>query len=498
MRGRSLLDISGSFRPLSIGLFAVVCVLLGILIASNLDLSKKSVADIRDRQSRYPVVQTEDGEYSSPFVAVIESVTDAVVNIVTEQKVVSNYSDDFFWRFFRAPRESQISTGSGFFFRDDGYILTNYHVVRDAEKIEVRTASGYRYDAELVGLDDKTDLAVIKVEPEEKITYIPFGNSAKIKVGDWAIAIGNPFPQQGLDRTVTVGVISAKGRSNLNFGEGTPKYQSYIQTDASINPGNSGGPLVNLRGEAIGVNAAISSPTGASVGIGFAIPINMARAIVPDLITTGRVSRGLLGINLTDVTERQAREQNLSAVKGVYVHSVLMNSPADIAGIREGDILVGFNGEEITDSDRLSVLISTAPKNKESEILLMRKGRELVKHTTIVDEHEFRLAHSSEFDDPHRGLSWLGMDLMTFSKDIARQIGADYFPGVFINRVRRGSSAYRAGIVPGSIITQVDNQEIKNLVELQVIAEGLEGRNKAIPFLLVDPGGSIEYKAIKP
>jgi serine protease Do len=501
LRGRSLLNYSGRYRPISMGLFAVVCILIGILIASNLDFSKQSVADVKNR-GNYDgsVVLNDDGQYTSPFVGVIEKVTGAVVNVVAEQKVATNYSDDFFWRFFRAPRgaEAQISTGSGFFFRDDGYILTNYHVVRDAEKIEVRTASGYRYDAELVGLDDKTDLAVIKVKPEEEITYIPFGNSAKIRVGDWAIAIGNPFPQQGLDRTVTVGVISAKGRSNLNFGEGTPKYQSYIQTDASINPGNSGGPLVNLQGEAIGVNAAISSPTGASVGIGFAIPINMARAIVPDLIATGHVERGILGINLTDVTERQAREEGLSAVKGVYVHSVLADSPADKAGIHEGDILTSFNGEEITDADNLSYLISTAPLNKKSEIDLVRDGKRMSTEATIVNEDDFRLAHSAEFDNPNQGISWLGMDLLTFTDDIAKQIGEDYIPGVFINRVRRGSPAYRAGIAPGSIITQVDNKEIKNLVELQVIAEGMEGRQKAIPFLLVDPRGSIEYKAIKP
>lgn len=496
MRGRSHLGFSGNFRPLSVGLLVVVCIILGILIASNLDLSKQSVADIRD--SRYPVVQTDEGEYSSPFVMVIEGVKDAVVNIVAQQKMATAYHDDFFWRFFRAPREAQVSTGSGFFFREDGYILTNYHVVKDAEKIEVRTSSGYRYDAELVGLDDKTDLAVIKVNPEEEITFIPFGNSAKLRVGDWAIAIGNPFPQQGLDRTVTVGVISAKGRSNLNFGEGTPKYQSYIQTDASINPGNSGGPLVNLKGEAIGVNAAISSPTGASVGIGFAIPINMARAIVPDLITTGRVSRGLLGINLTDVSERQAREQGLEAVKGVYVHSVLAESPADLGGIRKGDILIEFNGEEITDADRLSVLISTAPKDRDSEIALVRDGKKISANTKIVDELEFRRTHSSQFDNPNRGLSWLGMDLLTFTEDVAGQIGSEHFPGVFINRVRRGSPAYRSGILPGSIITQVDNKEVQNLVELQIIAEGMEGRQKAIPFLLIDPGGTIEYKAIRP
>jgi Do/DeqQ family serine protease len=496
LRGRSHLLFPGNLRPFYIGLFALVCIFLGILIASNLDLSKKSTATVSN--SPYPVVQTEEGEYSSPFVGVVENVKNAVVNIVTEQSVAASYHDDFFWRFFRVPRESHISSGSGFFFREDGYILTNYHVVRDAEKIEVRTSSGYRYDAKLVGLDDQTDLAVIKVNPEEDITYIPFGNSAKIRVGDWAIAIGNPFPQQGLDRTVTVGVISAKGRSNLNFGEGTPRYQSYIQTDASINPGNSGGPLLNLNGEAIGVNAAISSPTGASVGIGFAIPINMARSIVPDLISTGQVSRGLLGVSLSAVTEKQAREQGLDAIRGVYINAVMKDSPANLADIKEGDILLAFNGEEITDADRLSVLISTAPKDRESEIAFIRNGKKLTTNTKIVDDMEFRRTHSTEIDDPNRGLSIWGMELWTFTEDIARRIGSEYFPGVYINRVRRGSSAYRAGILPGSIITQLDNREVKNLVDLQLIAEGLEGKKKAIPFLLVDPRGSIEYKAIRP
>lgn len=498
MRGRShfpRLGQGGRIQFFSVGMLALLCILLGILIASNLDFTKNSVAnDVGQR----PLAYDDNGDYSSPFVAVVDNAKDAVVNIVAEQSSGGFHRDDLFWRFFQAPKGPQVSSGSGFFFREDGYILTNNHVVRNAEKVFVMTSSGYRYEAEVVGLDSQTDLAVLKVDPEAEITYIPFGNSSKIKVGEWVIAIGNPFPQQGLDRTVTVGVISAKGRSNLNFGDGTPRYQDYIQTDASINPGNSGGPLLNLRGEAIGVNAAISSPTGGSVGIGFAIPINLARSIIPDLIATGQVSRGWLGVSLTDVSEAKAREQGMEAVRGVYINAVFKDSPAHLAGIEAEDILIRFNGEEIIDADQFSVLISTAPKDRYSEIGLIRGGETLKTVAKVVDRQEYTRTHSDQMKERDRRLSWLGMELLSFSREIADQVGVEYFPGVFINRLKRGSSAYRAGIMPGSIITQVDNKEIKNLADLQAIAESIEGRKKTIPFLLVDPRGSIEYKAVRP
>lgn len=496
MKGRLHFFLGVNSRHFSIAIIGLLCVVAGILIASNFDFTKKSTATVPN--TYLPIVQNEDGDFSSPFVSIVERIKDAVVNIVARQSSGSTYYDDIFWRFFQIPHEPSMSSGSGFFFREDGYILTNNHVVRNAEKVVVRTSSGYRYDAVIVGTDPQTDLAVLKVEPKEDITCIPFGNSLEIKVGDWAIAIGNPFPEQGLDRTVTVGVISAKGRSNLRFGEGTPRYQDYIQTDASINPGNSGGPLLNLKGEAIGVNAAISSPTGVSVGIGFAIPINLARAIVPDLIATGEVSRGWLGVYLADVSEKQAREQGLNAVKGVCIESVFEDSPAEAAGIKAGDILVGFNDEEIVDSDNFSVLISTAPKNNNSEIELVRGRKRMTVAVRIVDRNEYRSTHLAQFQDLNQPISWLGMELITFTERIARQIGSDYFPGVFINRVSRGSQAYKIGILPGSVITQVDNKEVANLVDLRRVAERLAGRGRAIPLLLVDPAGSIEYKAIKP
>jgi serine protease Do len=224
----------------------------------------------------------------------------------------------------------------------------------------------------------------------------------------------------------------------------------------------------------------------------------LARSIVPDLIGVGHFSRGWLGVSLSEVTEAQARSQGLDAIRGVYINDVFEDSPAQIAGIEIGDILVEFNGEEIIDGDRFSVLISTAPKDKYSEIKLVRNGKELKTVAKVVDRKEYTKAHSEQFENLNQRISWLGMELLTFNEDVARQVGIDYFPGVYINRIVNGSSAYKAGFMPGSIITQVDNQEVKNLVDLTLIAEGMEDRKKAIPFLLVDPGGSIEYKAIKP
>ncbi len=483
-------------KLLSLVVLGALFTTLGIIIASNLDFTAKTVAT--QISPGYPVVSDNHGNPTSPFVAVVEKVYDATAHIAAQREGVGRYHDDLFWRFFQIPQEPSMSYGSGFFFREDGYVLTNNHVVENATKVLVRTSSGYQYEADIIGTDPQTDLAVLKVKADQKINYIPFGNSDEIRVGDWVIAIGNPFPQQGLERSVTVGVVSAKGRSNLRFGEGTPRYQDYIQTDASINPGNSGGPLLNLKGEAIGVNAAISSPTGASVGIGFAIPINLARAIVPDLIATGKVSRGWLGVYLANVTEETARKQGLDAVRGAAIEEVFKGSPADESGIRKNDLLLKFNGQDVADVEQFSVLIATAPKNKEIPVTVLRDGRRFDVNTRVVDRDEYRRAHSDQFTSENDQRQWLGMELYNYTENIARTIGAEYFPGVFINRVDRGSPAYRAGIMPGSIITQVDNREIKNLVELEVAVENIKDREKAVPLLLVDPSGNIEYKAIRP
>ncbi|MCK4607775.1 MAG: trypsin-like peptidase domain-containing protein [candidate division Zixibacteria bacterium] len=482
-------------RFFSLGIVAFVFTLCGILIAPHLRFADGDILGPVVPVSGaglYPLVD-RDGELESPFVSVVENVQDAVVNISARSR-----EERVPW-WYQGPNYS-TSSGSGFFFREDGYILTNNHVIQDAMTMTVSTASGYQYEAKLVGADPQTDLAVLKVEPEEEITVIPFGDSDDIKVGDWAIAIGNPFPQQGLDRTVTVGVISAVGRSNLRFGRETPDYQNYIQTDASINPGNSGGPLLNLRGEAIGVNAAISSPTGGSVGIGFAIPITLARAVVPDLIATGKASRGWFGVWFHDVTQREAKRQGLDAVKGVTVDSVFAESPAEKAGVLADDIIVSFNNQPVDNAGRLSVLVSTASRDESTmPVEVVRDGETVMLHTIVTDRDAFlsSLAEADAGPDDFQVSVWAGMELLTFTPDIARAVGLKHVDGVYVRRVYPGSKADFASINRGTIILQVDDVPVKSLEDIEKVANELR-RARRIPLIVQEPDGTIARKVIRP
>ncbi|HBZ01768.1 MAG TPA: hypothetical protein DEO84_10660, partial [candidate division Zixibacteria bacterium] len=286
-------------------LVGVIFALVGMIIGSNLSIPDKLKAEPQRslRNDNSADIAPTNGH--SPFVSVAEAVRPAVVNIsaesVTEDKYHNFMDDDFFKRFFglpdnRTPNQPRMrrseSLGSGFIFSKDGYILTNNHVVEGAEKVTVTLSDQRSYKADVIGADKETDVAVLKISADHELPIISLGDSDSILVGDWVMAVGNPFPNLGLDRTITVGVVSAKGRQGLTFGGDNPSYQNYIQTDASINPGNSGGPLVNLQGQAIGINSAIATPTGGNVGIGFAVPINMAKDVSEQLVQGGKVVRG--------------------------------------------------------------------------------------------------------------------------------------------------------------------------------------------------------------
>lgn len=480
-------------RPAAFVSAAVLFTLLGVLLASNLDLTSHSLAQAPTNVAQtgmFPVVE-HDGSQESPFVAVVERSADAVVNISARTK-----DQELPWWVHGSGYSTSL--GSGFFFRDDGYILTNNHVIKDAVEMTVRTSSGYEYEARLVGADPQTDLAVIKVDPEEEISTIPFGNSDEIKVGDWAIAIGNPFPQQGLDRSVTVGVVSAKGRSSLRFGQETPYYQNYIQTDAAINPGNSGGPLLNLRGECIGVNAAISSPTGSSVGIGFAIPIDLARAIVPDLIASGKASRGWLGVWLRDVTEREAKEEALEAVRGVVIDSVFPGSPAQVAGLRRNDVVVKFNGHDVANSSQFSVLVSTVRQGNVVPVEVIRDRERMTLNTTVGDRDTFLASTEGQTTYAEdQSEVWLGMELIDFTPEIAREIGARHMEGVYVASVFVGTPADRASISTGSILMKVDNQSVKSIGDIRELARQIGRSDRRIPIIVQEPDGTVARKVIR-
>ncbi len=483
-------------------LVAIAGIIVFVLVLSGeFKVPQNSVAQSPTNISEtglFPIVNN-NGRMESPFVAVVEAVKNAVVNVSASSKGQQR----FHW--WQPGSRGSTSSGSGFFFREDGYILTNNHVVSGADKVTVRTSTGYTYDAEVIGTDPQTDLAVLKVDPQEEIVIIPFGNSDEIKVGDWAIAIGNPFPQQGLDRTVTVGVISAKGRSNLRFGSETPQYQDYIQTDASINPGNSGGPLLNLRGEAIGVNAAISSPTGTSVGVGFAIPIDLARAIVPDLITNGKASRGWLGVWFAPLTQREAKRQGLDEVKGVIIDSVFINSPADVAGIESGDVIVGFNNHQVENTSQLSVLVSTTKSGQEVPIDIIRDRRKVTLSTIMADRENF-LANArqatraqTQAADDFDVREWNGMEIMEFTPEIARalELETEHDNGIYVRRVYPGSAADRASISRGTIILQVDEVVVRTLKEMEDSIQRLKKSSRAIGLIVQEPDGTIARKVIR-
>lgn len=347
------------------GAAAVFAFLFGLIISSSLPgtgFRKEAVA-----QTTPLTLAGDFGD--SPFVKVVEIVSPAVVNISAE-KVVNRSPgfgwefgspfDDFFRDFFpRMPDTQQRSQtlGSGFIISEDGYIITNYHVVRDAQDIVVKLTSKQEFKngaVKVVGYDSRTDIALLKVQSKDPLPIVKLGDSDKMRVGDWAIAVGNPFHLEG---TVTVGVISAKGRSNIPLPEG-PDFQHFLQTDAAINPGNSGGPLVNIRGEVIGINSAITSPSGGNVGIGFAIPINLARTIIEELRTKGKVTRGYLGVYLQEVTEDLKSALDLPSLEGVLVSEVMANTPADKAGLKNGDVIVEFNGEKVTDVQTFRLMVA--------------------------------------------------------------------------------------------------------------------------------------------
>jgi serine protease Do len=447
----------------------------------------------------------------SPFVRVAEKVSPAVVNIRAE-KVMQGRSfrdlfpfDDFFRRFFgelpeqRPPQRGQ-SLGSGFIFRKDGYILTNNHVVSGADNISVKLPDGSQHQAEVVGLDKDTDLAVLKIQVEDDLPVTRFGDSEVLRVGEWVMAIGNPFPELGLDRTVTVGVVSAKGRGNLWFGrDDTPQYQNYIQTDASINPGNSGGPLVNIHGEVVGINSAITNPTGVgfNIGIGFAIPINLAKSVVPDLMEKGKVSRGFLGIVLQDVDKNTAEALGLPSAEGVLVRQVQEGTPADKAGIKVRDVITDFNGQKVTDGQRFRIMVAEAGPGQKVSIDVRRDGKKLTMRLTLADRDKFIPGIDTLPPEEETSPQWLGMKVNTSTRELAAQHNVRFLPGVMVLEVQMGSPAAQAGLHSGDIIARINDQEIEDADDYHAASEPLRNKKKAVLFLIYRDGEPL-FVAVKP
>ena len=340
----------------------------------------------------------------------------------------------------------QRGVGSGFVMNRNGYILTNNHVVEDADQIKVKLANGKEYDWRIVGRDPKTDIALIKIEAFSDLQPLNLGNSDDLKVGSWVVAVGSPF---GLEQTVTAGIISAKGRV---IGSGP--YDNFIQTDASINPGNSGGPLINMKGEVVGINTAIIA---SGQGIGFAIPINMAKEIAPQLQEKGHVTRGWLGVSIQEVTPELAKSFDLKEKKGALVAQVISGSPAEKAGIEQGDIILEFDGKEVTDSKDLPRMVASTPVGKAVTIKLIRNGKPLDRQMKIGEmEEKVEVAKAPS----HKSL---GITVQNLTPEIAKGLGLKKDTGVVVTQVEPGSPAADGGIQTGDVIQEVNRKPVKNM-----------------------------------
>ncbi len=413
------------------------------------------------------------------FSTVSKKVTPSVVNIstVSRKKIIQPFfeANPLFEDFFGAPQTRRDkSLGSGFLISKDGYIVTNDHVVRDAESIQVKLSNDKVYDAKVVGGDQKTDIAVIKINAADLPAAV-LGDSDKLEVGQWAIAIGNPF---GLDRTMTVGVISATGRSNM----GIETYENFIQTDASINPGNSGGPLLNVYGEVIGINTAI---VAAGQGIGFAIPINMAKPVFSQLIQKGSVSRGYMGVTIQPVTEELAQSFGLKQAKGALVNDVMKGGPADKAGIRQGDVITALNGNEVKDPSHLQRLVAEAGIGKVAKISIFRDGKALELSITLASADS---APKQRQREERGGRQQAGeADLLGLIVEDSEQ-----GDGVVVVDAVQGGIAAESGIRRGDVIVSINRKKTPTAAEYARVIQQA-GRGGALTILARRGNASIYF-----
>lgn len=390
---------------------------------------------------------------------------------------------DQFRRFFEEqPRRPVRNMGTGFIINADGYIVTNNHVVDGASQIQVKLADGRELPGKIVGGDPKTDLAVVKIEATG-LPVIPFGDSAGLEVGEPVMAIGNPF---GLEHTVTTGIVSATGRV---IGSGP--YDDYIQTDASINPGNSGGPLINAQGQAVGINTAIYSETGGSVGIGFAIPANLAKSVVTQLADRGHVVRGWLGVTIQPLTPDLAKAFQRGDKRGALVSSVEDGSPAHKAGLRPGDIIVDYNGRAVAKSEDLPRAVAETPVGKDVPLTIIRDGK-TTSLTVKVGELEDAGAVVSANADAKDGL---GIAIKPVTPSLAREMGLKDARGVVVAEVAEGSAAAKAGLRPGDVIVEADRSKITSPAEFKKSVERKQGKGAPM-LLLVNRGGQHLYLAV--
>ena len=481
-----------SVTTLSLLIGSTLCLLAGVSISGAIDHLQGGDRAATAASAPAPAVS----QGLPDFATLAKRVGPSVVNVSTTQvrKAAADTPSPFdsddpmsqFWqRFFggRMPRggsQRQTGLGSGFLIDRNGTILTNYHVVDGAQKISVTLSDGKTYDAKVIGKDQKTDIAVVKIDAGQDLPAVTFGDSDRLEVGEWVMAIGNPF---GLDHTVTSGIVSAKGRQ---IGQGP--YDNFIQTDASINPGNSGGPLINLRGEVVGITTAIYSQSGGNIGIGFAIPTNSVKELLPQLKDKGRVVRGYLGTTVQKITPEIADSLGLKQQHGALVADVMRGSPAERAGIKTGDIITEFNSKEVKDSAELPALVARVAPGTTASIKVLRDGKEISLPITVGEMKDTEVATAGEEGD-------LGLTVQPLTPEVAQGMGLNRAEGLVITEVKPGSAADDAGLREGDVITEVNRRPVKTLADYnREMARSNKGQSV---LFLVRRGDSSVFLALK-
>jgi serine protease Do len=481
-------------------LVAVTSLAVGLGISGSLDWLAPSRAVNLLGEAAKPDPRPASG--LPDFVNLAKKIRPSVVNISTTQvsegrggpqEFSSPFGggeedpfNDFWRRFFGGPMprgpQRQRSLGSGFIIDADGSILTNNHVVENASKIVVKLSDNLEYEAKVIGRDPKTDIAVIKIDAKGTLAAANFGDSDTLEVGEWVVAIGNPF---GLDSTVTSGIVSAKGR---HIGQGP--YDNFIQTDASINPGNSGGPLLNLRGEVVGINTAIFSRTGGNIGIGFAIPINLVKELLPQLRGKGKVVRGYLGVLIQKVTPEIAESLGMDKSIGALVANVSKDGPAEKAGVKVGDVIVEFDGKEVRDSADLPIIVARTPVDKKVRMKVLRDKKEMVLNVAVGELKDEEVVATA----PEKGE--LGLSVQRLTPQMAESLGVEKVEGVVVTAVEPASAADEAGIRRGDIIVEVDRKAVRSVDDYKKAVAGAR-KGRGVLFL-VRRGESTLFLALKP
>ena len=473
-----------------LALASTVSVLAGMALSSAIERYHPGVQPANAASSAAPIVAPPG---LPDFASLAKRLGPSVVNVSTTQirkatqerpGLGDDQMGEFFERFFGAPGprgpQRRGGQGSGFIIDSDGTILTNYHVVDGAEKISVTLSDGKNYDAKVVGKDQKSDIAVIKIDAGHHLPAANLGDSDRLEVGEWVMAIGNPF---GLDHTVTSGIVSAKGR---NIGSGP--YDNFIQTDASINPGNSGGPLINLRGEVVGINTAIFSQSGGNIGIGFAIPANSVKELLPQLRDKGKVVRGFIGTSVQKVTPEIADSLGLKQARGALVADVIKGGPAERAGLKHGDVIVEFDRKEIKDSSDLPIQVARVAPGMSVQIKVLRDSKEMTLPLTVGEMKENEIIASTQEGD-------LGLTVQPVTPQLAENLGLERAEGLVITAVKRGSPAEEAGLRSGDVISEINRQPIKNVADYN--RELTRSEKAKSVLLLVRRGQSSLFLALK-